>query len=89
MVDIEQLDGRVAAAGFGEPVPVLDNLYLVRVPLPDNPLKVINSYFILGDNGATTIVDVGFNHPDSERALDAALASLGRTWDKVQIVLTH
>lgn len=89
MVDIEELDERVAAAGFGEPVPVLDNLYLVRVPLPDNPLKVINSYFILGDDGTTTIVDVGFNHPDSEVALNRALASLGRSWDKVQIVLTH
>ncbi|WP_278799678.1 MBL fold metallo-hydrolase, partial [Adlercreutzia caecimuris] len=89
MVDIEELDERVAAAGFGEPLPVLDNLYLVRVPLPDNPLKVINSYFILDDDGTTTIVDVGFNHPDSEVALNRALASLGRSWDKVQIVLTH
>ena len=28
--------------------------------------------------GTTTIVDVGFNHPDCEQALDDALAALGR-----------
>ena len=39
--------------------------------------------------GTTTIVDVGFNHPDCEQALDDALAALGRSWDKVQVVLTH
>lgn len=74
---------------FGEPVLLLPHLYLVRVPLPYNPLKAINSYFLLDDDGTTTIVDVGFNHPDSEKALDDALTALGRSWDKVQIVLTH
>ena len=76
-------------ADFGKPVLIYPNLYLVRVPLPHNPLRALNSYFILDDDGTTTIVDVGFNHPDCEQALDDALAALGRSWDKVQVVLTH
>ena len=78
-----------ALADFGKPVLIYPNLYLVRVPLPHNPLRALNSYFILDDDGTTTIVDVGFNHPDCEQALDDALAALGRSWDKVQVVLTH
>lgn len=74
---------------FGVPVLLLPRLYLVRVPLPHNPLQAINSYFLLDDDGTTTIVDVGFNHPACEKALDDALAALGRSWDTVQIVLTH
>lgn len=73
---------------FGVPVPICDGLYRVRVPLPLNPLKALNSYFILGED-TTTIVDVGFNHPACERALDDALRTLDRTWESVEIVLTH
>ena len=76
------------AAPFGMPVELLPNLYLVRVPLPHNPLRALNSYLILSKD-RTTIVDVGFNHPACEKALGQALAALGRTWDGVEIVLTH
>ena len=86
---IADLDDRYQRAGFGEPVAVLPDLYLVKVPLPANPLKAVNSYFILGSGGETVIVDVGFNHPDCERALDDALVALCRSWDGVRIVLTH
>ena len=58
------------------------------MPLPHNPLQALNSYIVLGDE-TTTIIDVGFNHPACEKALDKALESLGRTWDTVEIVLTH
>ena len=67
---------------------VIPRVYRVKVPLPDNPLKVINSYFLLGET-TTTIVDVGFSNPACEAALNAALEQLGRTWDSVEIVLTH
>lgn len=78
----------VADAAFGVPVPIVENLYLVRVPLPHNPLKALNSYIVLAAD-KTAIVDVGFNHPACEQALDDALAALGRPWDSVEIVLTH
>lgn len=64
------------------------NLYRVKVPLPDNPLVACNSYFVLGPD-KTTVIDVGFNHPECERALDQALSALGRSWETVEIVLTH
>ena len=47
----------------------LPRLYRVRVPLPHNPLQALNSYIVLGDE-TTTIIDVGFNHPACEKALD-------------------
>ena len=37
-------------ADFGKPVLIYPNLYLVRVPLPHNPLRALNSYFILDDD---------------------------------------
>lgn len=73
---------------YGVPIPVRSGLYLVHVPLPHSPLRSLNSYIILDDD-TTTIVDVGFNHPACEKALDDALSALGRTWDSVQVVLTH
>ena len=72
----------------GEIEEVFPRIWRVPVPLPDNPLNYLNSYFILSDD-KTTIVDVGFDHPDCEKALDDALRKLGRTWESVEIVLTH
>lgn len=72
----------------GEIEEVFPRIWRVPVPLPDNPLNYLNSYFILSDD-KTTIVDVGFDHPDCEKALDDALHKLGRTWESVEIVLTH
>lgn len=64
------------------------NIYRVPVPLPNSPLKYLNSYFILS-NDKTTIVDIGFNHPDCAKSLDTALQKLGRNWNSVEVVLTH
>jgi glyoxylase-like metal-dependent hydrolase (beta-lactamase superfamily II) len=79
----------IAQAPFGEPIFLFKNIYLVRLPLPNNPLKALNSYVILDDDGTTTLIDVGFNHPDCERAVNNALETLGRSWDKVNVILTH
>ena len=72
----------------GEIEEVFPRIWRVPVPLPDNPLNYLNSYFILSED-KTTIIDVGFDHPDCEKALDDALHKLGRTWESVEIVLTH
>ncbi len=72
----------------GEIEEVFPRIWRVPVPLPDNPLGFLNSYFILSED-KTTIVDVGFNHPACEAALDNALRKLGRSWESVEIVLTH
>lgn len=73
---------------FGVPEEIRPGLYRVRVPLPHNPLKALNSYFIV-DGQQVTIVDVGFNHPDCEQALDDALRALDLSWDNVEVLLTH
>lgn len=78
----------IAEVPFGVPVEVTERLHLVRVPLPHNPLKAINSYFILSGQH-TTIIDVGFNHPACEEALTRALHALDRDWDSVRLVFTH
>lgn len=65
-------------------------LGVIRVPiaLPDNPMGEVNSYFILGPE-RTTVVDVGYNHPQCIAALDEAMGEVGRSWDSADIILTH
>ncbi len=73
---------------YGKMEQLFPGIYRVPVPLPDNPLEFLNSYFILSDD-KTTIVDVGFSHPACEKALEDALHALDRDWESVEIVLTH
>jgi glyoxylase-like metal-dependent hydrolase (beta-lactamase superfamily II) len=73
---------------FGVPVQVLPGIHSVAVPLPNNPLKAINAYFIMnGDR--ILVVDVGFDHPQCFAALSLALRELGRSWADVDVLLTH
>ena len=39
---------------------IAPGIFLIKVPLPENPLKQLNSYLIL-DEDRPTLVDVGFN----------------------------
>ena len=85
----KQYESRIIGETEAGPIEELfPDVYRVPLPLPGNPLQAINSYFILGQD-KTTIVDVGFNHPACEAALDLALNLLNRSWDSVEIVLTH
>lgn len=85
---VAEVSSELSARPPATPVPLCDDLYIVRIPLPHNPLKYVNSYFVLEPH-RTTIIDVGFNLPECEEALSKALESLGRGWDGVQVVLTH
>ncbi len=67
---------------------VFPRIWRVPVPLPNNPLEYLNSYFILSED-KTTVIDVGLNEPECEAAIEAALHKLGRDWESVEIVLTH
>ncbi len=51
-------------------------LYRVVVPLPDNPLKEINSY-ILTSNDRNLIIDTGMNRPECRETLEAGLDRIG------------
>lgn len=72
-------------------------IHRICVPLPENPLKLLNSY-VIQDGGETMIIDTGFNRPECEEALLAGLEELGVEFgeisevtdpSKFKVVLTH
>ncbi len=67
---------------------VAPGIHLIKVPLPDNPLKELNSYLI-EDSARPLLIDVGFDRPECEEALDAALRSLGYTFNDIDVLFTH
>jgi glyoxylase-like metal-dependent hydrolase (beta-lactamase superfamily II) len=67
---------------------ITDALYRIPVPLPGNPLKELNSYFIRGDEG-DLLIDVGFRMPECRAALIQGLAELGSRPERRDILLTH
>jgi glyoxylase-like metal-dependent hydrolase (beta-lactamase superfamily II) len=61
----------------------------IRLPMPDNPLRHINSYLIKADDGYV-LVDCGWDLPVVLDALQAALADAGVGLDDVRrLVVTH
>jgi glyoxylase-like metal-dependent hydrolase (beta-lactamase superfamily II) len=70
------------------PEKIRNNIYRIAVTLPGSPLKVVNSYLIMG-LPRNLLIDTGFNHPASERDMDAALAGLHVDLDRTDILLTH
>lgn len=67
---------------------VMDDIYLVEVPLPGSPLKILNSYIVKGRE-RHLMVDVGYNSDAGEQALNEAIAHLGIKWADTDIFLTH
>ena len=67
---------------------VLPRLYRVVVPLPDNPLKEINSY-ILTSNDRNLIIDTGMNRPECREALERGLAAIGVDLARTDFMATH
>ncbi len=63
-------------------------IHLIKVPLPDNPLKELNSYFI-EDSHRPLLIDVGFNRPECELALKSALEKMDCTFEDVDVLFTH
>jgi len=54
---------------------LLPDLYRMGIPLPNSPLKELNSYLIKGD-GRFLIIDTGFNREECQKAMDSYLAEL-------------
>lgn len=67
---------------------ITDTLYRIPVPLPGNPLKELNSYFIRGDE-RDLLIDVGFRMPECRAALIQGLTELGSKPERRDILLTH
>lgn len=67
---------------------VLPHLYRIEVPLPNNPLKMINSWVILSDD-RNLIIDTGMNRPECSEALFGGLEKLGVDMNKTDIFVSH
>ena len=67
---------------------VLPNLFRIKIPLPDSPLRHLNSY-IIRDPARSLIVDTGLNRKACLEAMQSGLNSLGLDLSKSDIFITH
>lgn len=65
-----------------------ENIYTIPVPLPDNPLRNLNSYVIVGKE-RSLLIDTGFRMPECRAALTEGLRDLGVDMANTDIYLTH
>jgi len=67
---------------------ILPHIYRIGIPLPRNPLKSLNSYFIRGQE-RNLLIDTGFNQPECRLAMDEAIKELGISMENTDILITH
>ncbi|MGI5912842.1 MAG: MBL fold metallo-hydrolase [Syntrophomonadaceae bacterium] len=67
---------------------IRDNLYRIEIPLPQNPLKILNAYFIRGSN-RNLLIDTGFNREECREAMDQAIRELDISMKNTDIIITH
>ena len=67
---------------------IYPDLYCIKIPLPDSPLKYLNSYIILG-NERNLIVDTGLNRKECKTAMTDGLRELTVSLDSTDIFITH
>ncbi|MGI6575820.1 MAG: MBL fold metallo-hydrolase [bacterium] len=67
---------------------VYENIYRSQVPLPNNPLKALNSYIIKGKE-KTVIIDTGFNCKESKEVFYGDLDKLKVDMKTAEVVITH
>ena len=71
---------------------VRPGVHRVPLPLPDDGLHAVNVYLLedLADDGGIVMIDGGWAIPEARKALEEALASLGRDLgDLTHILVTH
>lgn len=64
------------------------NLFRIVVPLPDSPLKEINSYVLTSDE-RNLIIDTGMNRPECLEVLEAGLKEIGVDLNETDFLATH
>jgi len=67
---------------------ILSNLYKIEVPLPNNPLKALNSYVIKAQ-GRNLIIDTGMNREECMSAMYSALGELSVNLRETDFFITH
>lgn len=64
------------------------DLFCIKVPLPDSPLKYLNSYVVRTPE-RNLIIDTGFNHKICFDSMMAGLNELGIDLKNTDIFITH
>jgi glyoxylase-like metal-dependent hydrolase (beta-lactamase superfamily II) len=67
---------------------ILPNLYRTEIPLPNSPLKWLNSYIVKGKD-RVLIIDTGFNRDECLSVMNASLQKLGVDLNKTDFFITH
>jgi glyoxylase-like metal-dependent hydrolase (beta-lactamase superfamily II) len=67
---------------------VMPNIYRLEIPLPKNPLRVVNSYVIKGE-GRFLIIDTGQNREECIDAMRSGLAELRVDLERTDFFITH
>ena len=70
------------------PEEIYDNIFLIRVPLPKNPLRETNCYLLRG-KGRDLLIDTCLCLPPCREVLAQELDALGARTDALDILLTH
>ena len=67
---------------------VYPSLFRIRVPLPDSPLKELNSY-VLTARDRNLVIDTGMNRVECREVLEAGLDEIGVDLEKTDFLATH
>ncbi|MGB9886388.1 MAG: MBL fold metallo-hydrolase [Moorellales bacterium] len=68
---------------------IIEDVYRCKIPIPNNPLDYVMSYLIKSKNGCT-IIDVGWDTPESLSAWERQLDQLGLGLEDIrQVIITH
>ena len=64
------------------------NLFLIQVPLPNSPLKYLNSYVVRSDD-RHLVIDTGLNRKECYDALTDGLKGIGVELERTDFFITH
>jgi len=67
---------------------IFPNLFRIEIPLPDSPLKYLNSY-VIRDADRNLIIDTGLNRDECHEAMQKNLDELGVDLKKTDFFITH
>jgi glyoxylase-like metal-dependent hydrolase (beta-lactamase superfamily II) len=70
------------------PEEIYPDLYRLEIPLPESPLKYLNSY-VLKSPDRNLIIDTGLNRRECLEAMQAGLAKLSVDLERTDIFITH
>ena len=67
---------------------ILPGLFRLKIPLPESPLKYLNSYVIKGAS-KSLIIDTGLNRKECLEAMQKGLRTIGVDLEAADIFITH